>query len=525
MMKRIFRYVEQHRELLAIITIVFLAFFARVISLQHSNNPGGDPVSRIWHSWRWADDPHIITHGVWGPLHFYILGAVIKLTKDTVLAPVVSNILFSTLSLIPFWVFVGNEFGRRRAWLPALIFAFYPIAFRGSLTSMSEPPFIFFVCCSLAFLSHARERRGAYVPAILSGLCLTLSAMLRYESWILIPVLSLFLIQRPKALLLFLVISLLHPLVWMTGNFIHHGNALHSVAFAGHWQIDIAGINDNLTRGDYIGRFLFPVSILAAGLGPCVFPFSVAGMIDSYRNGKQRLAWLAPALLLLGVYTFKVMDGSMFRDPRYYTLPALFVIPFAAIPFKYLADSLPRAASLLVAVAAVSTGFFFGYTDIGSVPAVSWQLTRIIPSHRFFEIRPIPAQNKRHEQVLQLIAPTLADLQEPALISDFFGWHETFHLGLHTRLHPDSILIAPGAKRQKLNVQHMTAFLSKHLSGILILKEESPFSELFEWSSSRMARFSESGQVLALNKICTIHGLTAYRYETDGVQRIRETDD
>jgi hypothetical protein len=60
----------------------------------------GDAILRIIDARGWLDQPRVITWGVWGPLHFYLLGGALALVPDQVIAPILLNVLFATATAI-----------------------------------------------------------------------------------------------------------------------------------------------------------------------------------------------------------------------------------------------------------------------------------------------------------------------------------------------------------------------------------------------------------------------------------------
>ncbi len=70
------RIATSHEVTLALLFVLLLAA-ARVVFLPDATTDGGDSVSRVWGSMRWLEDPHLIIHGVWGPLHTYLLAFVL----------------------------------------------------------------------------------------------------------------------------------------------------------------------------------------------------------------------------------------------------------------------------------------------------------------------------------------------------------------------------------------------------------------------------------------------------------------
>ena len=92
-----------------VLGVAALALSVRLAALPFATTDGSNPAARVWIAWKWLDDPNVITHGVWGPLHFYLIGAVLALTHDPVVAPIILHVLFGVGSAILFYIFVRNR--------------------------------------------------------------------------------------------------------------------------------------------------------------------------------------------------------------------------------------------------------------------------------------------------------------------------------------------------------------------------------------------------------------------------------
>lgn len=62
----------------AALVVFVVALLGRLALLPIATLDSGDVANRSWLGWFWADDPSLITHGVWGPLHFYLIGALMR---------------------------------------------------------------------------------------------------------------------------------------------------------------------------------------------------------------------------------------------------------------------------------------------------------------------------------------------------------------------------------------------------------------------------------------------------------------
>src|SRR5262249_46885226 len=201
-----------------------------------------DSVTRLWKGWYWASHPGVIVAGVWGPLHFYLIGAIINIFRSVTLAPILLHIGFSVATIPIVYVFTDLEFrSARAAILASLIWALYPLAIRLSIDIRSETIFAFFVGLCMVFLAKTRNQSASWGYAVAAGLCLTFASALRYEAWMLIPFFGLLLIRKKTELGLFLFFSMLHPTAWMIGNYIQQGDPFYSFNWATYYELNLQG--------------------------------------------------------------------------------------------------------------------------------------------------------------------------------------------------------------------------------------------------------------------------------------------
>jgi F-type H+-transporting ATPase subunit delta len=83
-----------------------------------------DATTRVWMAWDWLSHPTLITHGVWGPLHFYLMAPVLWWFQDRVAPPIALHIILASLTPIVVYFFTRQEFdGRRASLIVGLVFA------------------------------------------------------------------------------------------------------------------------------------------------------------------------------------------------------------------------------------------------------------------------------------------------------------------------------------------------------------------------------------------------------------------
>jgi hypothetical protein len=231
------RRIAPSREVALGLLLALLLAAGRVVFLPLATTDGGDSVSRVWQSISWLEDPHLITHGLWGPLHFYLVAFALWIWPDPVHGPVGLHVLIGVATPLLVYAFTRTAIaGPRAALLVAIAYALYPIAIRNSLSVRSEVPFVLLLLCAMIFVELARRDGGSWKHALVAGASLTLAAMLRYEAWMLIPFFALLLWRKPRLMGAFIACALIHPVFWMVGNGIHYGDPLYSVNAASGWE-------------------------------------------------------------------------------------------------------------------------------------------------------------------------------------------------------------------------------------------------------------------------------------------------
>jgi Dolichyl-phosphate-mannose-protein mannosyltransferase len=453
-----------------------------------------DSVSRVWIAWRWLSDPTLITHGVWGPLHFYLMAPALWWFQDPIAPPVAVHIAVASLTPIVVYLFTRHEFGGRRASLiVALVFALYPVAVRTSLQTLSEAPFILFLAICLLFLARARGPRGRALDALIAGLSLTLACMLRYEGWMLIPFLAVLLWRRPRLMLMFTGMALIHPIFWMIGNQINSGDPFYGFNWASHYEriaqgrsVRPIGARDRsvLELAWFTVKGMIPLLAIPIALG--------AGLAVVHRS--RQALWLLPCGGLFVLLVIGCLRAA-FKPGIYYTITfGLFLIPYLAeLLNRIRLERLNRSWFALLTVAGVASLLLVSVSDsLRSMPVVRW----------IVGVSPVPGFPEQDAAIrlVDLIAPQIR-APDDGLVSDFYGWLPSYYVALLTHLHPDRIFLASGVKNEASDPAALGIFLDQHPQGVLLLLAGSRFCGAFGFEGDRA---SVEGRVLSLVKVANV---------------------
>jgi hypothetical protein len=453
-----------------------------------------DAVSRVWITWHWLSHPTLIAHGLWGPLHFYLMAPVLWWFQDPVVPPVAVHVALASLTPIIVYLFTKHEFGGRRASLiVAVVFALYPVAIRTSLETLSEAPFVFFLAICLLFLARARGPQGRTPDALIAGLSLMLACMLRYEGWMLIPFLAALLWRQPRLMVAFAAVALIHPVSWMIGNAIHSGDPFYSFSYAAHYERDLQG-RSAMPVGARVRSVLMLVWLTAKGMIPLVAVATACGAGLAVLHRTRQAIWLLPCAGLFALLAIGCLRGAF--DPGvYYTLTfGLFLIPYLAELLNRIGlERLSRGRFVLLTVAGIVCVLLVSVPDgLRAMPIVG----------RIVGISPMP-QFPEQDATIRLVELINSQIRTPedGLVSDFYGWLPSYYAALLTRLHPDRIFLASGALNVSPDLASLGSFLDRHPQGVLLLQADSRFCGALGFNGDRA---SVEGRVVSLVKVADV---------------------
>lgn len=454
--------------------LIAVALAARLAFLPFATLDDGDTAYRIWFSWLWADDPFLITNGLWGPLHFYLIGTTMWLWPDPVWAPIVLHIAIGALTPLVMYRWTLELFRSERAAMAAgLILAVYPAAIGVSLGPLSEAPFMLFLGLALLYLTRAWRPEGSIRDAALAGLAMTFASMLRYEAWVLLPFLAVLLLRHPKRAAAFTAVALLHPVFWMIGNEIAYGDALRGLTATAKWRLEVLGHEPNLGLAPSARRLWRFILMTALGLTLPVSLLIAAGVIRTIVGRRAEAAWLIPSLGLSLTFAWAAIQDTLFIKPAFTTTFGFLLIPFAAAFIEGLAvDRWSQARSVLAATVLVASILLFAAEPLTKSQPVG----RRVGTHA----APHIDDKDSARELLEVIRRAGLQRPEDALILDFVGNHVTPYIAWQTRLHPRQICRPRGEASVPLSIDELAAFLAGNRSGVLVTRPSSKLSAHLE---------------------------------------------
>jgi 4-amino-4-deoxy-L-arabinose transferase-like glycosyltransferase len=305
----------------------------RVLFYFLSDNNGGDAVARAQAVAAWMQHPTIQGSNIttWGPVYFYLAAPVAWLLGDAELATRLLSLAAGTGLL---WIIyhVGRILGdEESARLSTLIVALSGLAIGYSTTSSSEALYLFFLLAGFwGWLEYLRnERTGALVAGALS---LAVSSGIRYEAWIFLPALSIFLLNSPRdlfraafwssrrlrAILLFCLLAGSWAFIWSAYSWFQHGDPLYSI------HSNVGYVHETAAQQSSVGRvahsiyyeLALPSGVLLLSLSPLSCLGAIYGIAASERHSLAR-RYIIVTLFFLSVFHLQIFRQATIAMARY----------------------------------------------------------------------------------------------------------------------------------------------------------------------------------------------------------------
>jgi len=326
--------------------LLVAALVPRLAVFPINENLYGDAVVRTELAERWVESPHLIrsfSDGAqqFGPLHLYLVGAVLK-GVDREHAGRAVSLLFGVLSVVPLFALTRRFFGWRAGVWACLAFSVWGMHLQLSTTAASEAVALFFMLGVFALFAQALEE-NRFGPLFGAAMVLNLACALRYDAWMYVPLLAVMplLWRQDKVAGLTMAVSfgllcLPFPLWWMQGNELAHGDPFYPVtyidAFHQSWVASSGGgAKDWWLRVQGLG--FWPGSALFT-LTPGVALLGGLGMWKAWRE-RPELRWLVLAALVpTAYYTLRAAVLLNFLPiGRFTVTQVVLLLPFVALGF------------------------------------------------------------------------------------------------------------------------------------------------------------------------------------------------
>jgi hypothetical protein len=327
--------------------LLVAALVPRLVVFPVNENLYGDAVVRTELAERWVKEPRLIRSfgdgaQQFGPLHLYLVGAVLKAGVDREHAGRAVSLLFGVLSVVPLFALTRRFFGWRAGVWACLAFSVWGLHLQVSTTAASEAVALFFMLGVFALFAQALEE-SRFGPLFGAAMVLNLACALRYDAWMYIPLLAVMplLWRRDKVAGVTMAVSfgllcLPFPLWWMQGNELAHGSPLYPIAYIDEFHRNwVAGSGGGWKSvWARVQGLAFWPAIALFTLTPGVALLGMVGMRKAWRE-RPELRWLVLAALVpAAYYTFRAAVLFNFVPlGRFAVTQVVLLLPFVALGF------------------------------------------------------------------------------------------------------------------------------------------------------------------------------------------------
>ena len=321
-------------NIIAIGAVAVLMIASRLILMPFANAMGGDAVDRVYIAAQWLHSPSFLMGTIWAPFHFYLIALSLWIFPDILLAPILEQFLFVTLIAIVAMMLIYKVFGNKKAGMwAALIVVFHPLFIRNSFMALSEIPFNFFLLLTLLFIVLSLKSKHYLWWLLTAGLCANIASGIRYEGWIVVPLLGIFLWRKWRQLIIYLILSSIFPIFWMVSSYILKGDFLYAINC----------VHRAIIMEDYAEPFLkklfYTPGVVILSFGPILTIIGVWKIIMFIRQKRwDDMKFLSIAIIIAMVFGWRMATDAMFTLGRYIILPTLLFLPYVALGFDDLWD-------------------------------------------------------------------------------------------------------------------------------------------------------------------------------------------
>ncbi|MFA5200415.1 MAG: glycosyltransferase family 39 protein [Candidatus Omnitrophota bacterium] len=323
------------RQNFIILLLIICSLAVRLVVFINTDNSDGIAMGRVVNALNILEDPALRSN--FDPnvsvLYNYSLAAVLRFWPDPLNGPRVFTMFFGVFSVIPFYFLIKLLFNERIALFSVILLILDPFHIMQSVLSTSDAAFYLFFLSSLYYLFKFNKQKSNFA-FILALVLFNVASLLRFESWIFIPVLSLFLFRnRKRYVLMFFFFSLILPSLWL--YLCHHffGDVLYSFrAPANTMHIELTMLN----RVYYVRSIYALGELLADAITPAVTILGLCGILYAvYEKKHLQLALLFALLYCL--FTVNMLFTRMWFNYRSTIFLGILIMPYAVYIIEKLA--------------------------------------------------------------------------------------------------------------------------------------------------------------------------------------------
>ncbi|MGZ3480050.1 MAG: ArnT family glycosyltransferase [Myxococcaceae bacterium] len=339
---------EEARAVWSLLFACALVLLPRLAVFPWSENLYGDAVVRTELAQRWLANPHWIAHmddGAfqYGPLHVYLVAGALALGIDREDAGRWVSLLFGVLSVLPLWSLSRRLGGIQGAWWATAGFALWGMHIQMSTTAGSESVGLFFVLWSLALLAEGLEE-NRFPPLFGSALVLNLACAVRYDCWLLIPLICVLLLLGDRDRVAGVTRSVCYGLLalpfvaaWMQGNERAKGDPFAPLryieSFHKGWVAE--GVARWTSAGYRAQNLFFWPAVALFTLSPLIAWFGARGMVRVWRQ-RPEYRWLIwVALVPTAYFAFRsVVLLDFVPLARFAVTQVALLLPFVGVGYQ-----------------------------------------------------------------------------------------------------------------------------------------------------------------------------------------------
>jgi len=178
---------------------------------------------------------------------------------------------------------------------------------------------------------------------------------------------------------------------------------------------------------------------------------------------------------MLGVFTHKAIDGTLFTQHRFMSLLVVLFVPIVILALRSFSRKWVIRISPLLIIGAWCMSFAWGGWKIENwISQGTFQNAmknaRSWTTNQLEAVPTIPSDAP--DQILEILEKDLDE--NDTLIMDFIGWRDTYYIALRSRMPRNDFYIVPGGKTQTADFERLRKLLDYRgsTSGIFIRSNE-----------------------------------------------------
>ena len=196
------RFLTLKPETGVIFLLCIFAFLIRVYFLLTSDNfYGALPMSVVLGAMRLLTGHGVKFFGLGARLQLYenLIGCVLWFWNQPLIVSRVVSLVFGSFFVVPYYYFTKLVTNKKTAFVSSFFLCLYPLHIILSVLSREDVTYCFFLFCAFVFFFKFKKYSGRKILfLIFSAVFLNLSCLMRYDGWIFIPILAVFLLPGKK---------------------------------------------------------------------------------------------------------------------------------------------------------------------------------------------------------------------------------------------------------------------------------------------------------------------------------------